>query len=148
MRKMEKKNFYERLTIKVGKLIDRLNLDGWLDMEIYEKTGMVSARISEAKNFKKYGRPITEKHLAALIGSGLIMIGDLMEVAKTNDEIQLVNDLGFYADKNQKAESNKLKELGVNPAESHTLARQLKEAGIDPIKAMAALLQEARKNKP
>lgn len=146
MRKTEKKDFYERLTRYAGKILDQWNVKGWLDKELYEKTSIVQTRLTEIKNFDKYGRPITEKYLAALIGGGILTTEALIKhVAKTPGEIQHIKDFDFYGDKNQKVESNKLKDLGVNPAESQALARKLKEAGIDPIAAMAALLAKAQK---
>lgn len=146
MRKTEKKEFYKRLTKYVGKAIDKWNLDGWLDKELYNKTGIIQTRLTEIKNFDKYGRPITEKYLAAFIGGGIVTTKDLIKhVATTQEEIQHIKDLEFYGDEKQRIESNKLKDLGVNPAENSALARQLKEAGIDPIKVMKAALEEANK---
>ena len=146
MRKTEKKEFYKRVTKYVGKAIDKWNLDGWLDKELYNKTGIIQTRLTEIKNFDKYGRPMTEKYLAAFIGGGIVTTEELIKnVAKTPEEIRHIKDLEFYGDKKQRIESNKLKDLGVNPAENAALARQLREAGIDPIKVMQAALKKAKK---
>lgn len=125
MRKVEKRALYEDITIFIGKKLDKLNIEGWLDKEIYEKTGIIQTRLTETKNYEKYGRPITEKHLAAFIGGGIVTITELKEgVNMSKEGVKHIDDMAFYGNK-----------------EIRVIFRQLQDAGIDPLKELKKLLK-------
>jgi hypothetical protein len=129
MRKVDKKRLYEDITVYVGRKLEQLNLEGWLDKELSEKTGIVQTRITEMKNFKKYKRPILEKYLAAFIGGGIVTTKEIIENVPMNAEGKShVKDLEFY-----------------NNPEARILFKRLKDAGIDPIAALSDALKNATK---
>ncbi len=131
MRKIDKKKLYEDITVYLGKKLERLNDDGWLDKELSEKTGIVQTRFTELKNFEKYGRPVTEKHLAILIGEGIIMAEDIVKNVEMSDAGKAhILDMQFY--KNPKARK---------------VWHELESLGIDPYDALMGIVRKAKAQK-
>jgi len=68
----------EKFTVSIGNKIRRLNVEGWTDKEVTEACDVPQNRLTEIKNFKKYGRAINETFLAAFIDGGIITIDELI----------------------------------------------------------------------
>lgn len=119
MRKIEKKELYRKLTIFLGHKIQILNLEGWQDKEIYEKTGIPQNRLTEIKRFEKYQRPINEKTLAIFLEKGFVKVKDILDKVDLNsDEKEEVQGLKYFETSEFRKEAIKMdnmaKELGTN----------------------------------
>lgn len=132
MRVIEMKEFMADLTKYIGKALIRWNKEGWLDKEIFERCGVLQTRLTETKNYAKYGRPITEKYLAAFIGSGIVTVKELIEnVPQTPARTLYLNTTGIV-----------FEQKGLPD-----LIRQCVAEDIDVIQGLTELLNKARNGK-
>lgn len=116
MRKQEKKNLLEKITVHIGNVIKYKNsVEGWTDKELAETYGVPQNRLTEFKNFKKYNRPISELFLAAFIGGGIVTVEDIIkEVDMNKKEKDYVSTFKFYADKDIKDDVVEAQDLGID----------------------------------
>lgn len=96
LRKKEKRDLLEKLTPVVGRAIEIFGAEKlWTDLEIARATEIPQNRLAEYKNFRKYGRTISEKHLLALIGKGIVTVQALKEMpGLTEREQEFLDGLG------------------------------------------------------
>lgn len=116
MRRIEKKKLMIELTRQIGTKFQILNLEGWTDKEIYEKTGIPQSRITEIKNFDRYNIRITEWALASLISAGFITVNELKEkvtgLSKEGEEF--IDDLAFYKNKELRKVAQQASRMGID----------------------------------
>ncbi|SDE21640.1 hypothetical protein [Desulfuromonas thiophila] len=82
LRRNEKRELLQKITVAVGKCLERWNSDkGWTDIEISRQTGVPTNRLAEYKGFARHGRAVSEKHLLALIEKGFVTVEQLRQEA-------------------------------------------------------------------
>ena len=98
MRKAQKKEFFKKVGEYVSKKLTFLmDVEGWENQELSEKCGIPQNRLSELKNKK---RAVTELWLKALIGGGIMTVGEIKSnINPTEGEAKLLDGMEFYENK-------------------------------------------------
>jgi len=124
--KNQKKELMNKITPEIGIMISRWNeIERWTDLEISYHTGVSGNRLSEFKNFQKYGQPISEVALRKLVQGGIVSLKELirkvrgqlsMEEIKFLEQFDLLEDQLFAVQmarlRNLQRKNPKVKSVG------------------------------------
>lgn len=141
----KEKELLAKITPAVGLLLAKANAE-WTDREISELSRVPTNRLTEYKNFKKYGRAITIGHIVGLIGGGFFHLEDIIKSAKglTEEEERHLLGMNFYEDAELRKRIVKNRNRGVEPADLYRLIDELKDKGLDPIEILNKAKEESQ----
>jgi hypothetical protein len=140
----EEKLLLQKVTVAVGTLLEKA-LIRYTNKEIAALLQVPSTRLTEYKNFEKYQRSIPVTHLVKLLGEGLFTIEDIISTAGaglSKKEKRYLRDMNFYENTELRKMIVQNKNDGMDPVEIHSILRELKDAGIDPMQ----ILRRAKEN--
>ena len=115
LRKKEKADFLARVTPIVGQAIaDFTAKESWTDLELARDTEIPATRITEYKNFQKYGRGIAEKHLLILITRGIVKAEDLLKKAENQREREFIEAMASVESDRLRLKILKVQRAGID----------------------------------
>lgn len=137
--KKEKTELFEKVTKAIGAALRKNSTH--TDREISEITGISTNRITEYKNHEKYGRVVTETHLAELLGGGIFTMEEIIEEitaesSLTDKELEALRQYGMYEDKVLRKNFFNAMKKGIDVVALLRAANEAAEAGLDPVELL------------
>ena len=142
----EEKELLKKMTVAVGFLLEKAN-KRYTDREIAEISKVSTNRLTEYKNYEKYGRSITMDNIVKLLFGGFFTMEEAVAVAEkvtdglTEAERKHLKGMNVFGVSSFRKKVIQNEQLGLDHIESQTLQGDLLRSGIDPIELMKKALK-------